>query len=108
MLQQELTFDAQLGDLLKRVGMEAAALCRADALRMAREGVRRAALGRECRTATADDAYAYLEQVGMPLGILGNAAGSIFRGDEWVSHGHTFSERTSNHRRQIRVWKLID
>jgi hypothetical protein len=38
--------------------------------------------------------------------LLGNAAGSIFRGVEWECVGWKQSERKTNHARAIRIWRL--
>jgi hypothetical protein len=53
---------------------------------------------------TADDVYAYLTET--EQSILGNAAGSIFKGPEWVFVDWVPSSRPSNHGRHIRRWRL--
>lgn len=57
-------------------------------------------------TATIDDAYRAMEKAGIDPASLGPAAGSVFRGDEWVAVGWQPSERTTNHGRVVRVWRL--
>jgi hypothetical protein len=54
---------------------------------------------------TADDVQQALAILGYEL--LGNAAGGIFRGREWVFTGRwRKSARVTNHGHQNRVWRL--
>lgn len=100
-------FSIELGEELKQRGMKKAA----DAnpfLKPCRAAVRAAALGRTDRTATADDASRYLESIGHPADLLGNAAGSLFRGGEWEWTGRLQpSMRPSRHANQNRIWRLV-
>ena len=106
MTQQDL-FSLDAGRELKGEGMDLAAANRAEALAIARRGAFSAAVRRDDLTADADDAYRALERAGM-ADCLGNAAGSIFKGAEWRWTGEFRpSERTSNHGRMIRVWRLV-
>ena len=54
---------------------------------------------------TADDVRAAMADEGLPG--LGMAAGSIFRGPEWVPTGEMkTSAVVANHAREIKVWRL--
>jgi pentatricopeptide repeat protein len=64
------------------------------------------ALGRRKRYVTADDVYRELIDRGRNPADLGPAAGSIFRDQAWLSTGQwKRSDRVSNHRRKIRIWR---
>jgi hypothetical protein len=43
---------------------------------------------------------------GYDFTLLGNAAGSVFKGPGWTCSGFTRSVRASTHGRAIRLWKL--
>jgi len=92
-----------------------------EALRLKDEGMRQAAdraqttleLAREIAkmvaringTVTADDVQLRLDESG--YGHLGPAAGSLFRGPDWIFTGDwRTSDRISNHARMNRVWRL--
>lgn len=101
-------FDLRLGQALKEAGLQAASDAKADLLALGRAYVRRAALGRADRSATADDAAVGLVAAGLPADALGNAAGALFRGRDWRFTGRwEKSSRTTNHAHQNRVWELI-
>ena len=56
-------------------------------------------------TVTTDDVQLRLDEYG--CGPLGNAAGSLFRGPDWIFTGDwRTSDRISNHARMNRVWRL--
>lgn len=58
-------------------------------------------------TVTVDDVYQRLIMWKYDPSLLGNAAGSIFRGKSWEFTGEwRKSTRTTNHGRYIRVWRL--
>lgn len=108
-LQIDETFDLPEAQVQKEDGMQAAAESekRRLALDCAREAVEDAALGRGSQTATIDDAYEALLRAGFPESILGNAAGSVFRGLKWKWTGQMVpSKRVSNHGRIVRVWRI--
>jgi hypothetical protein len=95
-------FDLAAGEADKDAGRaRAASKCRDSLLT-----VRKAALSRPDRVATSDDAYALMAELGKDAAELGNAAGSIFCGHEWVAAGWKRSIRKSNHARKIREWRL--
>ena len=98
-------FDEAKAAERKRLGMRAAAIARARLLVLARLGCERAALERPERTATADDAYAYLIDLGLDPAPLKNAAGSLFKTNDWKAVGWTESTRATNNGRAIRVWQ---
>jgi hypothetical protein len=100
-------FDLAAGEAEKDAGrVLTATKCRDSLLAFARDAVRRAALSRPDRVATSDDAYSLMAEMGKDAAELGNAAGSIFSGDEWEAAGWKPSERRSNHARVIREWRL--
>lgn len=58
---------------------------------------------------TADEVQIALINYGYDPSDLGNAAGALFRGKQWSFTGEwRKSIRITNHRRQNRVWRLID
>jgi len=108
-MEQLDLFDQAKARELKEEGMKVSRENpeRISLLEVAREGARKAAMGRLSRHATADDSYIYLTSLGFDQFSLGNAAGSIFRGAEW-SHTGEFkpSIRSSNRGHLVRVWRL--
>lgn len=95
-------FNPSEGQQLKAKGMAKAARRTPLALRQARLYARH--LARTQGTVTSDDVYKLLDDVEARL--LGNAAGSIFKGDAWVFVDWVPSERKTNHGRMIRRWRL--
>jgi hypothetical protein len=63
-------------------------------------------LGHTLGEVTADDVFRRMLNYGEEPELLGNAAGSIFRGVEWECVGWKQSERKTNHARAIRIWRL--
>lgn len=107
-IQTATAFDADAAQLRKEWGMGTAADARKELLNECRAAVRKAALGRDDRTATADDSSRYLLSIGLPVDALGNAAGSLFRSG-WIFTGkYQPSTRTTNHGHSNRVWKLVE
>jgi hypothetical protein len=109
MTQCELRFDLPEGERLKESGMAQAedAFCRrkliADARKIAVEIAERKG------SVTADDVFAEMEKRNLNPELLGNAAGSLFRGKEFVFFGDwKKSARVTNHARMNRVWYLVD
>jgi hypothetical protein len=101
-------FDASLSDHEMLRGMAKAANNRAEMLQIARKAARDIAALRIDRRITADDVQARLFDMGYTPEQLGNAAGSIFKGNEWSAiNDFVPSLRVSSHRRMIRVWELI-
>lgn len=95
-------FDLRVGVALKAAGMARAAAHRPEPLEVAKEIAR--TLARMHGQVTADDVQEWLR--GTNAEPLGNAAGRIFMGKEWVCVGWRASRRTTNHGRMIRVWEL--
>ena len=94
------------GLVLKVEGMANAARRRKEALAAARQACIDAAMGRDDRTATADDAYEYVERTGIEP--LGNAAGSLFVGKDWEFTGDWQASRIpSRHAHRNRVWVFV-
>lgn len=104
MTQTSMKFDAVKAELAKNIGMNVAAKKRKWML----EDAQREAywIAKEEGTVTADKVYERLCHFHYDLNLLGNAAGSIFRGPDWECVGHTKSERVSNHGREIKIWRL--
>lgn len=98
------------GDLLKRLGQHQAASKpgRSVFLDLARLLAARAALRRMDRTATADDARDGFERAELPWELLGNAAGVIFRGQEWEPTDRFSPSRWPARRGgMLRVWRFV-
>ena len=64
-----------------------------------------AAMLGETRQITIEDVRDWFSHQGMKW-TLGNAAGSVFDGNEWESCGVTTAKREKSHGRLIRVWRL--
>lgn len=108
MIQATLQFDSVKSRAAKAQGMDQAAERRRVTLELAREGLRKMARARIDRCVTADDAQRYLEELGYPPGLLGNAAGSLFRGADWRWTGRWIrSARVQSHANDLRVWEYI-
>jgi len=105
MPEEQLTFDLGLGEELREMGKETARLNRAELLDLARRLAVEIALSQSDRLATADDIQFALAYRGHYPEDLGNAAGSLFRGQEWETVGWIQSARASNHARAIRIWR---
>ena len=99
-------FDYEESLRLKYEGMDRAEAKAATPLEEAREIARRIALKTPDRCVSADDVGRELKRLGLPFS-LGPATGSLFRGKEWEFTGRRIkSRRTSNHAREIKVWRL--
>lgn len=100
-------FSRDKGQLARDRGMLAAAVSRKEILELARGIAETIAQGREARTVCADDVYKELEAQGVNIRLLGNAAGSLFKGSQWEFTGRRLaSARITNHARAIMLWKL--
>lgn len=100
------TFDPALATRFKNQGMSASANLHQELLAQVKVALVKIARGRDSRCVTADDAAAWLIGHGHSAASLGNAAGSLFKGDEWELVGYRPSERTSRHRNRVGVWRL--
>ena len=97
-------FDEGWSDKLKEDGMAKAADNRQEQLEIARNVAK--AIAKKKGTVNADDVGRVLKLI-IGIDTLGPAAGSLFRGKEWVFTGQWVkSKRITNHSRMIRVWKL--
>lgn len=96
------------GEQLKLIGMHQAADARYFVLSAA-QGVA-LGLARDGKTITSDDVRTFMCANGWNekdlAQALGNAAGSIFKGDSWECVGFSKSQRPSAHARVIRMWRL--
>jgi len=100
-------FNLDDGMKLRDEGMLLASSKRAYILSYARVLAVTIAKNKPDKRVTADDVYRQLGLLGLDWNILGNAAGSLFRGDRWEFTGERKkSVRISNHARWIMVWKL--
>lgn len=92
----------------KERGMIQAANNKKSLLEFARKGARKIARGRLSRECTADDVQQYLVDNNISVHALGSAAGSLFKGKEWIPTDRMVkSTRVHSHGRLIRVWKLV-
>lgn len=97
-------FDAAEADRRKEAGMAKAASARPELLAAAQQIARR--LARVYGEVNMDQVAAEMHRYGYDFTLLGNAAGSVFKGPGWTCLGFTRSVRPSTHGRAIRVWKL--
>jgi hypothetical protein len=103
----QFVMDVKRGETRKEQGMKISADSRAELLSLVRAALRNIARTRPSRTATADDATEWLIAYGYDPNSLGNGAGSLFRGDDWVFTGvWVKSRKVTNHAHQNRVWRL--
>ena len=80
---------------------------RLELLEFARQLARVHALTHPEGLCTVDDVYEALTRLGHAAGVLGNTAGSIFRGGGWESTRLRLrSRRPSSRGREIKVWHL--
>lgn len=99
-----MNLDLFAGLELRDAGMRLAESSKHDLVEKVRYQLERIALGRADRTVTIDDAAAFLEAMGEGLG---NAAGSVFKGERWEFTGQFVpSRRITNRGRYVRVWRL--
>lgn len=97
-------FDAAEADRRKEEGMRLAATARPELLSVA-QGIA-LSLAVDGREISMDDVAAEMAAQGYDFSLLGNAAGSVFKGPGWTCSGFTRSVRASTHGRAIRLWKL--
>ena len=88
------------GKQLKLQGLELAASKYRESLAVAQ--LLAQFIGRKQETVSADDVFRLVSP-----SALGQAAGALFRGNEWEFVGWKESTRGSNHARPIRVWRLL-
>lgn len=105
MTQAQFNFDVTTGESRKKHGMGAAAARREVLLEKAKHIA--IDIAKERGAVTYDDVFRRMLDHGLNPTELGNAAGSVFRGEEFVFTGEwRKSERVSNHARVNRVWTL--
>jgi hypothetical protein len=99
---ERVTFDRALGEARKQEGIAQAAAAHESVLMIARRFALR--IVDEHGEVTADDVQKALLLAGYRP--LGNAAGALFRGPEWVQTGELRrSARVSNHGHRNPVWR---
>lgn len=97
----------ETGKQLRDAGITLACQAKTALLRECREHLKLVARSRFSREASADDAAEYCVQRGLGEHALGNAAGGLFRGGEWVWTGRWIkSTRDHAHANDLRVWRL--
>jgi len=102
-----MTEDRAEGRRLKEAGIALASGNRRSLLEFAQAIAVELAARRPDRRVTADDVQLKLEQLGVPAGALGNAAGGLFRSKAWEFTGQfTESRRPRRHCNLLRVWQL--
>lgn len=90
----------------KEAGMQQASANKASLLAYARGVAVELARARSDRLVTADDVQQELVNRGVSAHALGNAAGSLFKGDDWQWTGRwVMSRRVHAHRNPLRVWR---
>jgi len=89
------------------IGIAAAAENNATLLVFAKRVAVEIASSRPDRCISADDVQERLMVLGYREGVLGNAAGSLFRGREWTFDHWTTSRRIKSHARGLRVWRYV-
>jgi hypothetical protein len=82
-LRSKTAFDPGLAEKWKCKGMRAAASVHRELLAEVKAALITIADGRESRCVTADDAARWMIEQGLSPCALGNASGSLFRGQEW-------------------------
>lgn len=104
-LVQREFFNLDEGLDRKELGRQLAAEANWDCLTLARRIATRIAITEgDCDI---DRVQETLAGYGFRSADLGNAAGSVFRGEEWIFTGQwRESRRVGNHARSIRVWRL--
>jgi hypothetical protein len=99
-------FDGRKARAAKTKGMARAAAHHNELLEIARdvaESIARSGNG----TATMDQVAMQLMTMDYNPSDLGNAAGSVFKGNQWEFTGtRVKSNKVSSHAREIRVWRL--
>lgn len=100
-------FNQQQGLFGKQAGKAEAQRKRKHVLHLARVVAEQVATTRASSQLTIDAVMFYLDKWhGYGPSDLGQAAGSVFRGDQWEKVGRKASERASSHGREVTIWKL--
>lgn len=100
-------FDSVASEAAKVAGMLQAADNKRSLLEFTRKGLIQIARARPDRTVSADDAAKYLADNGISVHALGNAAGSLFKTDDFEPAGWFIkSERRHAHSNLLRVWRV--
>jgi hypothetical protein len=102
----QTTFDYEAGQAAKEQGLDRACnpFYRRQLIACAKSVAH--LLADQTGPTTFDDVYKFMEDAGWHPEVIGNAAGSIFRDPWFECIGWKPSERVTNHKRPIRVWRL--
>jgi len=107
MNEQPNIFDFIEAKHLKEKGMATAANSRNELLNVARDCAIWYAKHQGFGICTADDVAKVMTDRGYTYSDLGNAAGSIFKANDWNFTGsYVKSKKVSAHARDIKVWRL--
>tara|TARA_R100000988_G_C4004954_1_gene171841 strand:+ start:1901 stop:2242 length:342 start_codon:yes stop_codon:yes gene_type:complete len=107
MNEQPNIFDFIEAKHLKEKGMATAANSRNELLKVARDCAIWYAKHQGFGICTADDVAKVMTDRGYTYSDLGNAAGSIFKANDWNFTGsYVKSKKVSAHARDIKVWRL--
>lgn len=102
-------FDAAEGERRKEAGRQQAADNKPSLLELARRLATDVARSRSDRRVSMDDVQEALVAHGISERALGNAAGSVFRGNQWEWTGERVkSRRPHAHANEIKVWRLVE
>lgn len=105
LLENVSVWDAKAAREAAEDGMQTAAEHKASLLKHARKVAREVAIRKG--EISMDDVARELQGQGVSIFALGNAAGSVFRGDEWeFCNRMVKSERAHSHGNLLRVWRL--
>lgn len=106
-MTQTTIFDAIAARRLADEGLAVAGRDKNVLLERAKQIARRIALSRFDRTVTMDDVHAAMQAEGIDGSMLGNAAGSTFKGGDWQFVDHVRCKLASGHGRFNKVWRYI-
>lgn len=99
-------FSSAISSWSKDSGMSRAANAKRELLEIAKRLARE--IARQAGTCNMDQVNQRLLSEGHDCNDLGNAAGSVFKGSEWVFTGQRIkSSKVAAHAREIKVWRLV-
>jgi preprotein translocase subunit YajC len=105
-ISQPSVLEQVTGARAKYAGQSAAISKNSEVYRIAKDIA--VELGRNWKQVNIDMVQGVLVGRGYKAADLGNAAGAIFRGENWKNAGTTYlSRRESNHARKITVWQYV-
>jgi hypothetical protein len=101
---QPTIWDWAASEAAKQAGIDQAGENKKQLLEYAR-GIARE-LARGGKVISADDVQLEIENRGISVHALGNAAGGLFRGKEWIAVGRVKSKRQHAHANWLTTWRL--